>query len=136
MIIDSSAIMALLLTEPERDTFVRVLASSNTVMLSAGGWMELSAVLTRSNRAALFPLLDAIIAEFAIKIAPTTVEQARIGHDAYRKYGIGSGDPAHLNFGDCFAYALAKDTGEPLLFKGNDFTHTDIASAVRLPPPP
>jgi ribonuclease VapC len=59
-----------------------------------------------------------------------TKDQARIGREAYRDFGKGSGHPAQLNFGDCFAYALAKVTGEPLLFKGSDFVHTDVTPAV------
>ncbi len=75
---------------------------------------------------ALYPLIDRL----AIEIVPVTVDQARIGHDAYRSYGRGTGHAARLNFGDCFSYALAKATGEPLLFKGDDFPRTDVASAV------
>jgi ribonuclease VapC len=70
-----------------------------------------------------------------ILVAPVTEQQARIARAAYRDFGKGSGHPARLNFGDCFAYALAKDTGEPLLFKGRDFAHTDIVPALRLPAP-
>lgn len=130
MIVDSSAIMAILLEEPESNMFSRLLIASGRSRLSAGGWVELSAVLTRSRRTALFPLLDAIMAKFAIRVAPTSEEQAQIAHKAYRRFGIGTGHPAKLNFGDCFAYALAKETGEPLLFKGDDFAHTDIAAAA------
>ena len=64
-------------------------------------------------------------------IEPVTEAQARIAREAYRDYGRGSGHPARLNFGDCFAYALARATGEPLLFKGSDFIHTDIEPALR-----
>lgn len=73
---------------------------------------------------------DAFIRTTILTIEPVTVAQAQIGHDAYKFYGHGSGHVADLNFGDCFAYALAKETGEPLLFKGDDFTHTDITSAL------
>jgi ribonuclease VapC len=71
-----------------------------------------------------------LVREAEIVIEPVTEEQAHIARQAYRDYGRGSGHPARLNFGDCFAYALARATGEPLLFKGDDFRHTDIASAV------
>jgi ribonuclease VapC len=71
--------------------------------------------------------------ERPLRIEPVTEDQVRIARDAYREYGKGSGHRARLNFGDCFAYALARVTGEPLLFKGDDFTHTDIASALTTP---
>ena len=74
--------------------------------------------------------LDELIAEAAISIEPVTAEQARIARQAYRDFGKGSRHPAQLNFGDCFAYALAKELREPLLFKGNDFIHTDVVPAV------
>ena len=78
---------------------------------------------------------DELIGVARIAIASVTEQQARIARDAYRDFGKGSGHPAGLNFGDCFAYALAKDTGEPLLFKGRDFTHTDVVPALQLPDP-
>jgi ribonuclease VapC len=68
--------------------------------------------------------------EAAVSIEPVTTAQARIARDAYRDFGRGSGHPAQLNFGDCFAYALATETGEPLLFKGDDFGHTDVLPAT------
>lgn len=70
------------------------------------------------------------MAHYGIAIAPVTVDQAQIGSDAYRRYGRGSGHPANLNFGDCFAYALSRATGEPLLFKGDDFAQTDVLAAL------
>jgi ribonuclease VapC len=73
---------------------------------------------------------DDFITEANIIIEPVTEIQARFARDAYRDFGNGSGHPAKLNFGDCFAYALAKTSGEPLLFKGNHFVHTDIVSAL------
>lgn len=128
MIVDTSAIMAILLDEPERPALVEKLARSSACQISAGSWIELSAVQVRSNRD-YHLTLDALAAEFSLVIAPVTIEQARIGHEAYRSYGIGSGHSARLNFGDCFAYALAKATGEPLLFKGDDFARTDVIAA-------
>ena len=74
---------------------------------------------------------DDLLREARIVVEPITEPQARIAREAYRDFGRGSGHPARLNFGDCFAYALARATGEPLLFKGNDFVHTDIAPALR-----
>jgi ribonuclease VapC len=75
-------------------------------------------------------LFDQMIETGAITLEPVTIEQGRIAAEAHRRYGRGSGHPARLNFGDCFSYALAKATGEPLLFKGDDFGHTDVATAV------
>lgn len=97
--------------------------------MSAGGWIELSAVAVR-RKIIPQPWLDTLIARFGLIIEPVTSEQAHIGHQAYRMFGIGSGHRARLNFGDCFAYALAKVTGEPLLFKGDDFIHTDVIPAL------
>lgn len=74
-------------------------------------------------------MLARLLHTFSIEIVPVTAHEARIGHDAYGRYGKGH-HPAHLNFGDCFSYALAKATGEPLLFKGDDFSKTDITPAA------
>lgn len=73
---------------------------------------------------------DNLIREGRVKIEPVTASQAHIAREAYRDFGKGSGHPAQLNLGDCFAYALAKDSGESLLFKGNDFSRTDVSSAL------
>ena len=97
--------------------------------LSAGTWIELAAVIGR-RKLTTFEHLAAVVDDLQLLLEAVTAEQARIGHEAYRVYGLGSAHPARLNFGDCFAYALAKATGEPLLFKGDDFIHTDIVSAI------
>lgn len=130
MIVDTSAIMAILLEEAEFENFVAMLVESSPSRIAAGGWVELSAVLTRSGRSAFFSLLERVMDRFDIRVDPGSEEQAKIAHDAYRTYGLGTGHPARLNFGDCFAYALARATGEPLLFKGDDFSKTDIAKAI------
>ncbi|MEG3088209.1 type II toxin-antitoxin system VapC family toxin [Sphingomonas sp. PB4P5] len=131
MIIDSSAIMAILLGEPEREALLAALVRAPTRIMSAGTWIELAAVMTR-GQGRLLPIddLNVLVSTFSIEIVPVTAAQGKIGHEAYRRYGLGTQDPAKLNFGDCFAYALAKETGDPLLFKGDDFTHTDITSAL------
>jgi ribonuclease VapC len=129
MIVDSSAIIAILLDEPEKPHFVAKILGGSPTSLSAAAWVELAAVLTRRSddrMASLYKLVD----ELEIAIADIDIVQARIGHDAYRHYGRGSGHPANLNFGDCFAYALSRTTGEPLLFKGDDFIHTDVSVAA------
>ena len=123
--------MALLLNEPEHVEFAHAMAVARTRRLSAGSWIELAAVLSRHPHGdKLGTSLDDMMRDTYVTIEAVTVEQARIGHAAYREYGRGSKHAADLNFGDCFAYALAKATGEPLLFKGNDFSHTDVIRAV------
>lgn len=128
MIVDTSAVMAILLREPELDEFIRTLNIAPSRSMSAGSWIELTIVIERRRDPALFTVRDKLLQVMPITVLPVSVEQARIGADAYRKYGRGN-HPARLNFGDCFAYALAKETGEPLLFKGDDFIHTDIRAA-------
>lgn len=129
MIIDSSAIVAIAIGEPEQPRIENALAHASVRRISTGSWIELSAVATRRR---IIPLawLDTLLKTYDITLEPVTVEQSLIGHEAYRQYGLGSGHPARLNFGDCFSYALAKTTGEPLLFKGDDFTHTDVTPAI------
>ncbi|MBX9813496.1 MAG: ribonuclease [Proteobacteria bacterium SG_bin5] len=128
MIIDSSALIAVIAVEPEAQSFVEAMLAAPVARLSAGSWIELAAVITR-RRAHGYALLTELVDRVGITIEPVTAEQAQIGHDAYRRYGIGTGHPARLNFGDCFAYALAKALGEPLLFKGGDFARTDVTPA-------
>lgn len=125
MIVDSSAFVAIALTEVEADGFVGAIGRADVCRVSAGTWIELTAVAVRRR---LFSIewLERIAVSYRLTIEPVTVEQARIGHHAYRTFGLGTGHRARLNFGDCFSYALAKATGEPLLFKGDDFVHTDL----------
>ena len=127
MIIDTSAIIAILAAEPEAPSFIAKM-SAEACLLSAGTLIELSAILTRRGIASEEDL-HRLLRVARISIEPVTSEQAWIGFDAYRRYGIGSQHSARLNFGDCFAYALAKATGEPLLFKGKDFARTDVLVA-------
>lgn len=94
--------------------------------MSAGTYLEASIVIDRARDPLVSRRLDEIIAEAAIIIEPVTASQVRIAREAYRDFGKGSGHAAGLNFGDCFAYALAIEMNEPLLFKGDDFRHTDI----------
>lgn len=130
MIIDTSVIVCLLQDEPERERFESEMIAAPHRLMAAGNWVELAAVAVR-KKLATQERLGRLIENQRIEIAPVTAEQAAIGHAAYFEFGIGSGHPAKLNFGDCFAYALAKATGEPLLFKGDDFIHTDIEPAIR-----
>jgi ribonuclease VapC len=129
MIVDSSALIAILKEESEAEKFIELIDSALHCRISAVNYVE-SAVVVDSNRD---PVMSRRFEEFLrdaeIEIAPLTVEQARLAREAYRDYGKGSGHPARLNFGDCFSYALARDTGEPLLFKGEDFRQTDVTPA-------
>ena len=130
MIVDTSAIMAVLLQEPDADRFVDCLFENPDRKVSAGTWIELSAVLTRQRDGGVAAAFDTLMQALRVQIVPVSIGQAEIGRTAYRTFGRGSDHPAKLNFGDCFAYALAKDTGEPLLFKGEDFSQTDIRPAL------
>jgi ribonuclease VapC len=130
MIIDSSAIVAILKDEPEGLAFSRVLDSAGILHVSAASYLETSIVIDRNRDPVLSAGLDDLIESANIVIEPVTAEQARIARQAYRDYGKGSGHPANLNFGDCFSYALAREKREPMLWKGDDFGHTDLRSAL------
>ena len=129
MIVDSSALIAVLRAEPEADEFAELIVSGPT-RISAANWLEASMVAHGERVSAGVALLDRLVEEATIEIEPVSVEQARRARLAFQRYGRGSGSPARLNLGDCFAYALSSVTGEPLLFKGEDFTHTDVLRAV------
>ncbi len=129
MIIDTSALMANLLNENERAQFAELILAAEPRLISAGSWIEMGAVASRVADQEFAIRAAALRVHMKIEIVPTTSLQAHIGHEAYLKYGKGN-HRARLNFGDCFAYALAKETGQRLLFKGNDFTHTDITPAI------
>jgi ribonuclease VapC len=130
MIVDTSAIMAIVKGEPEADAFATLLAGSRVNRISAATLVETSIVIDRSLPPSAHGRLDALLDRSAIKVESVTAEQADLARAAHRRYGRGSGHAAKLTFGDCFAYALAKATGEPLLYKGDDFGHTDIRSAL------
>jgi ribonuclease VapC len=128
MIVDTSALVAIALEEPDADLMLRKLFGTPVRRISAGTWMELSTVIIRRHPAKA-PLVEALLQRLNLIIEDVTSEQAKLGKEAYRAYGRGTGSRARLNFGDCFSYALAKATGEPLLFKGDDFAQTDILAA-------
>ena len=130
MIIDTSAIVAILRDEQEAAPYARSIADAPARRISAVNFVESAVGIDASRDPIATRRFDDFITEANIFIEPVTELQARVARDAYRDFGKGSGHPAKLNFGDCFAYALAKTSGEPLLFKGNDFVHTDIASAL------
>lgn len=130
MIVDSSAIVAILRYEAEEDTYRRLISRAEAARISAASYLEIGIVIDKPRDPAATRSVDDFIAQSAIRIEPVTERQARIAREAYRDYGKGSGHAAGLNFGDCFAYALARDLGEPLLFKGDDFRHTDVRPAI------
>ena len=128
MIVDTSAIIAVLRNEPDAIAIGRAIQSSAICRLSAVTYVE-AGVVTDSNRdAVLSRKLDDLIRDTRMRIESVSTRQAQIARQAYRDFGKGR-HKAGLNFGDCFAYALAKDLDEPLLFKGSDFTQTDVEPA-------
>ena len=133
MIVDTSAIIAILRGEPDGDRYGAALAGASRPRMSAGSYLEAAVVVDANRDPVLSGRFDDLLGAARVEIEPVTVEHAQLARHAYRSFGKGSGHAAGLNFGDCFAYALARATGEPLLFKGDDFTHTDVAS-VTLPP--
>ena len=130
MIIDTSAIIAILRNEPEAISCARAIADATIRRVSAVNFVESAVVIDASRDPIATRRFDDFVKEASISIEPVTEIQAQIARGAYRDFGKGSEHPAKLNFGDCFAYALAKESGEPLLFKGRDFAHTDIEAAL------
>ncbi|HEY7299481.1 MAG TPA: type II toxin-antitoxin system VapC family toxin [Xanthobacteraceae bacterium] len=130
MIVDTSAVIAILRDEPEAEVCARAIEVSAARRISAANFVETAVVIDASHDPIASRRFDDFIKEAQIIVEPVTEAQARIAREAYRDFGRGSGHPARLNFGDCFAYALAKIMREPLLFKGADFAHTDIPRAT------
>lgn len=130
MIVDTSALIAILRAEPEATRIAQALADATHARLSAANFVEAAAVIDGSRDPVASRRYDDLLREARLIIEPVTEAQARLARYAYRDFGKGSGHPARLNFGDCFAYALAKDTNEPLLFKGTDFAATDVEPAL------
>jgi ribonuclease VapC len=130
VIVDSSAVIAILYGEPEARACIEAIYAAPECRISAANFLEAAIIIDAARSPVSSRRLDDLVKETQLIIEPVTEEQARIAREAYRDYGRGSGHPARLNFGDCFAYALARATGEPLLFKGNDFVHTDITPVL------
>src|SRR5262244_3890372 len=130
MIVDTSAMVAILRDEPEALACARAIEGARVRRISAANFVEAAIVIDGSRDPVASRRFDDLVKEAQLVLEPVTEAQARIAREAYRDFGRGSGHPAKLNFGDCFAYALARTTGEPLLFKGNDFTHTDVTPAL------
>ena len=129
MILDTSALIAILRQEPEAERFAKAIEMDPEPKISAANYVEAAAVVYAARDARASRELDQLLSVAAVELSPVTARQAKLASEAYRDFGRGSGHPARLNFGDCFAYALAKDLGEPLLFKGTDFAKTDVEVA-------
>ena len=129
MIVDTSALVAILFAEDDAERYAEALAGSEVRLMSAPNYLETGIVVDRQLGAAAGRQFDAFIARADIEIEPVTREHADIARQAYLDYGKGN-HAAGLNFGDCFAYALAKSTRLPLLYKGGDFARTDVRSAL------
>jgi ribonuclease VapC len=127
MVIDTSALLAILQGEPERRMFTEAIEAAETRSISAATFVETSIVIEARYGTAGLRDLDALIATATIALIAVDVDQAHVARAAFSRFGKGR-HPAGLNYGDCFAYALAKALGEPLLFKGSDFAQTDIVA--------
>jgi ribonuclease VapC len=130
MILDTSAVIAILRNEPEAPALAKTVEEAVHRRISAVNYVEAAAVIDGSRDPIASRRFDDLLREAQVAIEPVTETQARIARQAYSDFGKGSGHPAQLNFGDCFAYALAKAKREPLLFKGDDFPHTDVTCAL------
>jgi ribonuclease VapC len=128
MVIDTSALLAILFDEAQRRVFNEKIANDPVRLISAASYLEAAIIIDDRLGYEGVRDLKLFMTEAAIEVVPVTLEQAEIARNAYRAYGRGD-HPARLNFGACFAYALAKFSGEPLLFKGDDFSRTDIVAA-------
>jgi ribonuclease VapC len=127
VIVDASAILAVLLREPEADDFMHAFAGEHELSMSPINYLEACVRLIKRKEDP--GKVDELMALSAIRLADVTAEQAKLARQAYERFGKGN-HPAKLNLGDCFAYALAKARGEPLLFKGEDFPQTDVEAAI------
>ena len=126
MIVDTSAIVAILRDERDAPRFADAIAKAKVRRVSAVNYVEAAAVIDGSRDPIASRRFDDFFREAQLVLEAVTPEQALVAREAYRDFGRGSGHEARLNLGDCFAYALAKVKGEPLLFKGDDFSHTDL----------
>lgn len=128
MVIDSSALLAILQDEPERRAFNEAIEGAASRAISVASWVEVSMVIETRTGAEGLRDLDLFVDRARIEIIPVNVEQGKAARRAFSRFGKGR-HPAGLNYGDCFAYALASHLGEPLLFKGEDFGKTDVTPA-------
>ena len=129
MVIDSSAVVAILFQEPDAPMFAAAIEAEPAPVISAASVVEVGLVLlSRKTKGARKDLAD-FLRESGVQVEAVDHSQAKLALDAFERYGKGGGHRAQLNFGDCFSYALAKATGKPLLFKGTDFSKTDVLAA-------
>ncbi|MGE0496117.1 MAG: type II toxin-antitoxin system VapC family toxin [Vulcanimicrobiota bacterium] len=128
MILDTSALVAILYKEPERDEFLKLIHGADECLMSVANFLELSMVVERQLGPDAARQVDTFLRRAGVTLAPVTVQQAHLARQAFLDYGSGR-HAAGLNFGDCFAYALAREKGHPLLSKGDDFSQTDLTSA-------
>ncbi len=131
MIVDTSALIAVLRGEEDAVVYAQAIANADVGRISAATYVETAAVIDINRDPIASRRFDDLLREARLVVEPVTEAQARIAREAYRDFGRGSGHPARLNFGDCFAYALARAMDEPLLFKRDDFVHTDISPALK-----
>jgi len=129
MIVDTSALAAIFFAEPEAEFYTQLIHDADQCRISAANFVELSIVIEGQIGADAGRQCDTFLRRAGILVEPVTLEQAHLARQAFLDFGKGR-HPAGLNFGDCFAYALAKATAEPLLFKGEDFKQTDIARVL------
>jgi len=129
MVVDTSALLAILFGEPERDPYIALLAQATDPVISTATLVEASIVMQAREGDDGVRDLDELLATAAVRAVAVDTNQARLAREAFARFGKGRA-PAGLNFGDCFAYALAQATGRPLLFKGADFARTDVRSAA------
>jgi ribonuclease VapC len=130
MIVDASVILSILFEEPDRRRYSDALMNyTGDAVISPVNYLELALKLDRRNTPELSAAIDPLLDKLGIRLVSVEPEQARLAREAYQTFGKGN-HKAKLNLGDCFAYALAKTRGEPLLFKGDDFRHTDVEAAV------
>jgi ribonuclease VapC len=131
MIIDTSVLIAILRRETGYEDYLKRLEYvEGSVSISTSTLLEAHIVVQRLGQDGLEKMLVEMIEDYSVAVLPFSISQQQLAVTAHAAYGKGSGHPAKLNFGDCFAYALAKETGEPLLYKGNDFSQTDVESAL------
>ncbi|WP_407687897.1 type II toxin-antitoxin system VapC family toxin [Mycobacterium sp. HUMS_1102779] len=130
MIVDTSAIIAILREEDDAAVYAEAIATAGARRMSAASYLECGIVLDSQRDPVISRGLDDLIGEAEFIVEPVTERQARLARGAYADFGKGSGHPAGLNFGDCLSYALAIDRREPLLWKGDDFGHTGVRSAL------
>lgn len=128
MILDTSSVIAVMVQEADSERYINAISHASICRISAANFVELSIVLEAQHGTTVARQCDALFRRVGIVIEPVTVDQAHLARQAFLDFGKGR-HPAALNFGDCFAYALAKATGEPLLFKGQDFSKTDVEIA-------